>query len=94
MSSPAPKYTPRAKKATAAAQQLPIMADVSTTAAALPPEVAQPPVQSESIALFAHIVGDVEALAAGGHHELIMQAARIAYTRARQVERIANGEQP
>jgi hypothetical protein len=49
-----------------------------------------PVVLAEAIAQFANAVGMVEALADAGRHDLIMQLARIAYTRGRQVAR-ANG---
>lgn len=78
------KYTPRNRPA---AQQMPLMAEVNELA-----ETAPEPVRlDEAIQLFAQGIGMVEALARLNQPELIMQMARIAYTRARQVER---GEQP
>lgn len=50
-----------------------------------------PSVLNVAVQQFAAGVGNVESLALLGQHELIMQLARIAYTRARQTER---GENP
>ena len=47
---------------------------------------------NDAIAVFASAVGNVEVLARLGEVELTMQLARIAYTRARQVEREQRGE--
>ena len=41
----------------------------------------------EAIQVFANAIAAVEVLAYEGHHELITQIARIAYTRGRQVAR-------
>jgi hypothetical protein len=57
---------------------------VPSTALAHAPEAR---LVGESIQTFANAIGAVEALAYVGQHELIMQLARIAYTRARQVAR-------
>jgi hypothetical protein len=95
------KYTPRgggrSSSAGQTAIQSPIMAEVpagdtgtADSALAAQPVMAQLP---PSVAMFAAAIGYVEALAASGDHELIMQLARIAYTRARQVERENGGDQ-
>lgn len=88
------KYTPRAKKATAqAAEQMPMVLPVQegeTPAVSVPEGTPMGPVVlADAIAQFASAVGMVEALAEAGKHELIMQLARIAYTRGRQVARQA-----
>jgi hypothetical protein len=44
-------------------------------------------VAGEAIQTFANSIAAIEVLAFEGHHELIMQIARIAYTRGRQVAR-------
>ncbi len=54
----------------------------------------QVPALPPSVAAFAAGIGYVEALATTGDHELIMQLARIAYTRGRQVARAAGVEMP
>ena len=49
-------------------------------------------VAGEAIQVFANSIAAIEVLAYEGHHELIMQVARIAYTRGRQVAREAGVE--
>jgi hypothetical protein len=87
------KYTPRPRKAAAKPEQIPMVLEVNdqAKAAAVVPEGAPlaPVVLSDAIAEFASAIGMVEALAERGKHELIMQLARIAYTRGRQVARQA-----
>jgi hypothetical protein len=46
-------------------------------------------VSTDAVQTFANAIAAVEVLAYNGSHELIMQIARIAYTRGRQVAREA-----
>lgn len=86
-------YQPRKpRKQAAGAGQMPLMAQVQERAAEVAEQASEPVKLSEAIQLFAQGVGMVEALARMGEAELTMQLARIAYTRARQAEREANGE--
>lgn len=103
MAETARKYTPRAKKAQASPSQIPMVVEVQGQPVEFDesdPKVQEdresaalgPIVLADAIAQFASAVGMVEALAEQGKHELIMQLARIAYTRGRQVARAAGIE--